>query len=83
MDEKMLFLSNSIDDPSKDLIGFDTYARKLDDAINTGAKMIAITSPFASGKTSIIELLKKQRKKNKREKFLNIQSMLSNNHMPS
>lgn len=69
----MLFLSNSIDDPSNDLIGFDTYAQKLDDAINIGAKMIAVTSPFASGKTSIIELLKKKRKKNKREKFLNIQ----------
>ena len=51
----MLFLSNSINDPAEDLIGFDTYVTKLDNAIDAGAQMIAITSPFGSGKSSIIE----------------------------
>ena len=69
----MLYLSNSIGDKESDVIGFDTYVNKLDDAIETGAQMIAVTSPFGSGKTSVIELLKKKREKRKREKFLNIQ----------
>ena len=73
MSDNMLFLSNSINDPEEDLIGFDTYVTKLDNAIDAGAQMIAITSPFGSGKSSIIELLKRKRKNNKREKFLNVQ----------
>ncbi|MBE6915999.1 MAG: hypothetical protein E7471_05125 [Ruminococcaceae bacterium] len=73
MSNKMLFLSNSIDDPQSDIIGFETYASNLNDSIDEGARMIAVTSPFGSGKTSIVELLKKKRSKNKREKFLSVQ----------
>lgn len=69
----MIFLSNSIDDVEKDIIGFDTYVEKLNSAIDEGAQMIAITSPFGSGKTSIVELLKKKRKEKENEKFLHIQ----------
>lgn len=69
----MIFLSNSIDDIEKDIIGFDTYAEKLNSAIEEGAQMIAITSPFGSGKTSVVELLKKRRKEKENEKFLHIQ----------
>ena len=73
MSDKMLFLSNSIEDTTSDLIGFNTYVNKLDDAIEEGAQMIAVTSPFGSGKTSIIELLKKKRSKRMREKILSVQ----------
>lgn len=69
----MIFLSNSIEDIEKDIIGFDTYVEKLNSAIEEGAQMIAITSPFGSGKTSIVELLKKKRKEKENEKFLHIQ----------
>ncbi len=73
MDNELLFLNKSIDNKENDIIGFDTYVDKLDNAIESGAQMIAITSPFGSGKTSIIELLKKKRTTKTREKFLNIQ----------
>jgi len=69
----MIFLSNSIDDAEKDIIGFNTYVEKLNSAIDENAQMIAITSPFGSGKTSIVELLKKKRKNKKNEKFLHVQ----------
>lgn len=73
MKDDMIFLSNSIEDSEKDIIGFNTYVEKLNSAIDKNAQMIAITSPFGSGKTSIIELLRKKRATNDNEKFLFVQ----------
>lgn len=72
MDDKIIFLNNSINQKSEDAIGYDTYVDKLNIAINSGAKMIAITSPFGSGKTTIIDLLAEKRSVNKNEKILKI-----------
>lgn len=72
MDNKTIFLNNSINKEESDVIGFDTYVNKLSDAIDSGAQMIAITSPFGSGKTSIIDLLVKKREERKREQILKI-----------
>lgn len=69
----MIFLSNSIETNTNDIIGFDTYVNKLNEAIDSGAQMIAITSPFGSGKTSIVDLLKKSRCERENERFLHIQ----------
>lgn len=44
----------TIDD---DIIGFSTHIQKIKSAIGNDAQMIAITSPFGAGKTSISELL--------------------------
>ena len=49
-----------------------TCAEKLNDAIESGAQMIAITSPFGSGKTSIVDLLQEKRTANKNEYILKI-----------
>lgn len=73
MKDDMIFLSNSIEDSEKDIIGFNTYVEKLNSAIDKNVQMIAITSPFGSGKTSIIELLRKKRATNDNEKFLFVQ----------
>lgn len=72
MDDKIIFLNNSINQKSEDAIGYDAYVDKLNIAINSGAKMIAITSPFGSGKTTIIDLLAEKRSVNKNEKILKI-----------
>lgn len=69
----MIFLSNSIATSTNDIIGFETYVNKLNEAINSGAQMIAITSPFGSGKTSVVELLKNSRSERENEQFLHIQ----------
>lgn len=72
MDNQLIFLNNSVNKKSEDAIGYDTYVNKLNDAIDSGAKMIAVTSPFGSGKTTIIDLLLEKRCDNKNEKLLKI-----------
>lgn len=59
--EEILFLNTPISRNIQDIIGVETHVKKLNYAINSGAQMIAITAPFGSGKTSIIELLEKER----------------------
>ncbi len=59
--DSILFLNTPITDYDQDVIGVDTYVEKLNDAIDAGAQMIAVTSPFGFGKTSVIELLGKKR----------------------
>ena len=76
-----VYLNTPVTEQKNDIIGFDTCASALEEAINHGAQMIAITSPFGAGKTSIIELLKEKRtqykkyinrKRRKREKIIHI-----------
>ena len=64
MNEEILFLNTPISKNVQDIIGVETHVKKMNYAIDTGAQMIAITAPFGSGKTSIIELLEKERDTN-------------------
>lgn len=70
--EKMIYLNTPITTKENDIIGLSVCADKLSDAIDEGAQMIAITSPFGSGKTSIIDLLQENRADNKNEHILKI-----------
>lgn len=70
--EKMIYLNTPITTTKNDIIGLSVCADKLSDAIDAGAQMIAITSPFGSGKTSVIDLLQEKRKNNKKEHVLKI-----------
>lgn len=70
--EKMIYLNTPITQKDSDIIGLSVYAEKISDAIDEGAQMIAITSPFGSGKTSVIDLLREKRVKNKKEYILKI-----------
>ncbi len=56
-----LFLNTPINSADKDIVGVDTLVDKLNSAIDKGARMIAVTSPFGSGKSSVIELLQNRR----------------------
>ena len=64
MEEKdtILFFNTPITDEEKDLVGIGKQVNKVIKALDSNAQMIAITSPFGSGKTSLIELLKARRK---------------------
>ncbi len=71
-DENLLFLNLPISTETEDVIGLGSYAESLSDAIDSGAQMVAITSPFGSGKTSVIELLQEKRSNELNEKILKI-----------
>ncbi len=70
--KKMIYLNTPITAKENDIIGLSVCADKLSDAIDEGAQMIAITSPFGSGKTSVIDLLQEKRAANKNEHILKI-----------
>lgn len=72
MKDNLIFLNDSVDNKTDDVIGFDSYVNKLSDAIEADAQMIAVTSPFGSGKTSIIDLLIKKRETIKNERILKV-----------
>lgn len=55
--KSLVFINSPINGVSDDIIGFSSYADKLQDALDSGAKMIAVTSPFGSGKSSLSKLL--------------------------
>lgn len=59
----------TIDD---DIIGFSTHVQKIKSAIGNDAQMIAITSPFGAGKTSISELLQAEYKDSEDTKVIKV-----------
>lgn len=58
---ELLFLHTPIQNINEDAIGVEAYVNMLNRSIDSGAQMIAVTSPFGSGKTSIVELLRNRR----------------------
>lgn len=64
-----LFLNTPISSVDQDAIGVNLFVDKLNTAIDDGAQMIAIESPFGAGKSSVVEVLQHTREKRKR-KFL-------------
>ncbi len=57
---KRVILNQPIEDEKNDWIGVKVYVDKLEAAINDGAKMIAVTSDFGSGKSSLLAMYKKR-----------------------
>lgn len=55
-----VILNQPIESEENDWIGVSTYVDDLAAAIGGGAKMVAITSDFGSGKSSLISLFKKR-----------------------
>ena len=48
-----VYLNRPIQSKEQDWIGISTYVEKLNDAIEAGAKIIAVTSDFGTGKSSL------------------------------
>ena len=57
---KRVVLNQPITEEENDWIGVSSYVDSLEDAINNGAQMVAITSDFGSGKSSIVSMYKKR-----------------------
>lgn len=66
--DDFLFLNTPISTEEDDIIGVGTHIRKLNAAIDSDAQMIAMTSPFGAGKTSVIELLQASREKKRKDR---------------
>lgn len=64
--DDFLFLNTPVSSEQDDIIGIGTHIRKLNAAIDSDAQMIAVTSPFGAGKTSVIELLQVSREKKRK-----------------
>lgn len=54
------YINKPITDTDADEIGMDVYVDYLESAIEQGASMISVVSRFGTGKSSLIELLKKK-----------------------
>lgn len=65
----LVFLNTPICDGAEDVIGFQSQVDTLQAAIDEDAQMIAITSPFGAGKSSVTELL---RAKKDNQRIVNI-----------
>ena len=68
----LIFMNTPIADSAEDVIGFSTYVEKLDAAIASGGQMIALTSPFGAGKTSIAELLQNKYKNDAEKRVVKV-----------
>ena len=61
MDKKdRVYINQPISNLNNDAINMTSYVDELESAINAGAKSIAVTSTFGSGKSSLIKLLEKR-----------------------
>jgi len=70
--DSVLYMNTPITSLKDDIIGFSTHVDKLAAAIENGAQMIALTSPFGAGKTSITELLQTRYKEMNEVKVVKI-----------
>ncbi|MBD5507433.1 MAG: hypothetical protein HDR05_05165 [Lachnospiraceae bacterium] len=57
---RQVILNQPLEDESNDWVGVKVYVDKLEAAINDGAKMIAVTSDFGSGKSSLLAMYKRR-----------------------
>ena len=53
-----VFINRPIQNEDEDWIGISTYVEKLDAAVEEKAKIVAVTSDFGTGKSSLISLYK-------------------------
>ena len=63
-----VYLNRPIQSKEEDRIGILTYVERLNDAIESGAKIVAVTSDFGTGKSSLISLYRKMYASNKKNK---------------
>lgn len=59
--KSLVFLNTPIHDKTDDILGFQAHVDTLQAAIDANAQMIAVTSPFGAGKSSVTELLRAQK----------------------
>ena len=72
MDNPLVFLNQPIKNKDEDILGSYYDAEIVSEAIDSGAEMIAITSSFGAGKSSITDLLSDIRKDNKKDEIIKV-----------
>lgn len=75
-----VFLNRPIKNEDEDWIGISTYVDKLDAAVEANAKIVAVTSDFGTGKSSLISLYK-NKVKNSSKNFLGFGKKVLNINM--
>lgn len=70
--KSLVFMNTPITSGCDDVVGFETHVEKLDAAIASGGQMIAVTSPFGAGKTSVIELLRERYKDDAEKRVIKV-----------
>lgn len=58
----MVFVNNPISDEEQDVLGIGTYADRINQALDEGANIIGVIGDYGTGKSSLIELIKKKHK---------------------
>lgn len=58
----MVFVNNPISDEGQDVLGIGTYADRINQALDEGANIIGVIGDYGTGKSSLIELIKKKHK---------------------
>lgn len=72
-EKRVILLNNPIESTESDLFGINIYVDSIEQAIDSGAKIIGVTSTFGGGKSSIIKNLKNKYKWwELRYKFINV-----------
>ena len=66
--KSLIYLNQPVSSEEADWIGVSSYVDKVHDVIQLGAEMIAITSDYGGGKSSVIELLEAKEKNEKKAK---------------
>ena len=77
MGDSLLFLNVPVSSEDKDIIGIGSSVKKLNAAIDAGAQVIGVTSPFGAGKSSLIKMLEQKRsgeqdRSSRKERFLKV-----------
>lgn len=62
INDSTIFVNNPISDDNQDVLGIKTYANRINQAIADGANIIGVIGDYGTGKSSLIELIKKKHK---------------------
>lgn len=55
-----IFVNSPISDEEQDILGIKTFVDRINQAINDGANIIGVVGDYGTGKSSLIELIKKK-----------------------
>ena len=56
----IIFINKPIKDETEDVLGINSYAKRINKAIDEGANIIGVIGDYGTGKSSLIELIKKK-----------------------
>ena len=61
MSNSVVYINKEIQKSEEDYVGFSAQADAIVDAVNGGAKMIAVVADYGCGKSSLVELVSQKK----------------------